>query len=66
MMGEANYIEYEHRPVAPGKKDNGFSPIEDMANFAERQTDKTDKKWEDMKTSVNSAKQDFKDRVLSE
>jgi len=37
-----------------------------MTNFAERQTDKVDKKWEDMKTSVNEAKQDFKDRVLSE
>jgi len=59
MMGSTYTIPTERRPSPPPKEDNGFSPIEDMKVSLNRRT-------ESMKDSLKEAKQDFKDKVLSE
>jgi len=37
-----------------------------MSHFADRQTEKVNSKWENVKNSVHEAKLDLKDRVMNE
>ena len=54
MMGEAYTIPHEHRPAVPAKKDNGFSPIEDMSNSMNSHNEMMDQKWEHMKNNMDT------------